>query len=69
VADIPPDLVNPGAVELVLDIRKEYAKKHEEVIPFYYCKWNMVKFSFFVDTHLIVELGLVSLLPKNMFCF
>ncbi|XP_068487827.1 uncharacterized protein [Phaseolus vulgaris] len=30
VADIPPDLVNPGAVELVLEIRKEYAKKHEE---------------------------------------
>jgi len=32
VADIPPDLVNPGAVELVLEIRKEYAKKHEEVM-------------------------------------
>ncbi|XP_014492191.1 uncharacterized protein LOC106754654 isoform X2 [Vigna radiata var. radiata] len=30
VADIPPDLVNPGAIELVLEIRKEYAKKHEE---------------------------------------
>ncbi|KAL2326129.1 hypothetical protein Fmac_025187 [Flemingia macrophylla] len=30
VADIPPDLVNPGAVELVLEIRKEYAKKLEE---------------------------------------
>lgn len=32
VADIPPDLVNPGAVELVLDIRREYATKFEEVI-------------------------------------
>ncbi|KAI8546052.1 hypothetical protein RHMOL_Rhmol07G0086000 [Rhododendron molle] len=30
VADIPPDLVNPGAVELVLDIRREYATKFEE---------------------------------------
>ncbi|XP_020207326.1 uncharacterized protein LOC109792333 isoform X2 [Cajanus cajan] len=30
VADIPPDLVNPGAVELVFEIRKEYAKKLEE---------------------------------------
>ncbi|KAK7317414.1 hypothetical protein RJT34_01615 [Clitoria ternatea] len=30
VADIPPDLVNPGAVELVLEIRKEYANKLEE---------------------------------------
>ncbi|KAF7836297.1 uncharacterized protein G2W53_011156 [Senna tora] len=30
VADIPPDLVNPGAVELVLDIRREYSKKLEE---------------------------------------
>ncbi|KAK7283967.1 hypothetical protein RIF29_13717 [Crotalaria pallida] len=30
VADIPPDLVNPGAVELVLEIRREYAKKLEE---------------------------------------
>ncbi|PSS24096.1 M protein, serotype 2.1 like [Actinidia chinensis var. chinensis] len=29
-ADIPPDLVNPGAVELVLDIRREYARKLEE---------------------------------------
>lgn len=34
-ADIPLDLVNPGAVELVLEIRREYAKKLEEVIfPF-----------------------------------
>ena len=31
VTDIPPDLVNPGAVELVLDIRREYAKKLEQV--------------------------------------
>lgn len=30
VADIPPDLVNPGAVEIVSDIRKEYAKKLKE---------------------------------------
>ncbi|KAE9592753.1 hypothetical protein Lalb_Chr19g0132561 [Lupinus albus] len=30
VADIPPDLVNPGAVELILEIRREYAKKLEE---------------------------------------
>ncbi|XP_059652863.1 uncharacterized protein LOC132299965 [Cornus florida] len=30
VADLPPDLVNPGAVELVLDIRREYATKLEE---------------------------------------
>ncbi|KAK4252859.1 hypothetical protein QN277_011001 [Acacia crassicarpa] len=30
VADIPPDLVNPGAVELVLEIRREYSKKLEE---------------------------------------
>jgi len=30
VADIPPDLVNPGAVELVLEIRREYATKFEE---------------------------------------
>lgn len=30
VTDIPPDLVNPGAVELVLDIREEYAKKLEQ---------------------------------------
>ncbi|XP_054810844.1 uncharacterized protein LOC129312323 [Prosopis cineraria] len=29
-ADIPPDLVNPGAVELVLDVRRKYAKKLEE---------------------------------------
>ncbi|XP_057980790.1 uncharacterized protein LOC131166342 isoform X2 [Malania oleifera] len=28
--DIPPDLVNPGAIELVLDIRREYAIKLEE---------------------------------------
>lgn len=31
VADIPPDLVSPSAVELVLDIRREYAKKLEQV--------------------------------------
>lgn len=31
VTDIPPDLVSPGAVELVLDIRREYAKKLEQV--------------------------------------
>jgi hypothetical protein len=31
VTDIPPDLVNPSAVELVLDIRREYAKKLEQV--------------------------------------
>ncbi|KAJ6989129.1 hypothetical protein D5086_015520 [Populus alba] len=30
VNDIPPDLVNPSAVELVLDIRREYAKKLEQ---------------------------------------
>ncbi|KAL6289071.1 hypothetical protein ACE6H2_006581 [Prunus campanulata] len=30
IADIPPDLVNPSAVELVLDIRREYAKKLEQ---------------------------------------
>ncbi|XP_027355128.1 uncharacterized protein LOC113865017 isoform X2 [Abrus precatorius] len=30
VAEISPDLVNPGAVELVLEIRREYAKKLEE---------------------------------------
>ncbi|XP_030441145.1 uncharacterized protein LOC115663272 isoform X2 [Syzygium oleosum] len=30
VADIPPDLVNPEAVELVMDIRREYAEKLEE---------------------------------------
>ncbi|XP_061350252.1 uncharacterized protein LOC133295430 isoform X2 [Gastrolobium bilobum] len=30
VSDIPPDMVNPGAVELVLEIRREYAKKLEE---------------------------------------
>ncbi|KAJ0101053.1 hypothetical protein Patl1_05787 [Pistacia atlantica] len=30
VTDIPPDLVSPGAVELVLDIRREYAKKLEQ---------------------------------------
>ncbi|XP_040991634.1 uncharacterized protein LOC121238713 isoform X2 [Juglans microcarpa x Juglans regia] len=30
VADIPPDLVNPGAVELVLNYRREYAKKLEQ---------------------------------------
>ncbi|XP_030548178.1 uncharacterized protein LOC115753622 [Rhodamnia argentea] len=30
VVDIPPDLVNPGAVELVMDIRREYAEKLEE---------------------------------------
>ncbi|KAJ4847343.1 hypothetical protein Tsubulata_026786 [Turnera subulata] len=30
VTDIPPDLVNPGAVELVLDIRREYANKLEQ---------------------------------------
>ncbi|KAG9133140.1 hypothetical protein Leryth_023508 [Lithospermum erythrorhizon] len=29
-ADIHPDLVNPGAIELVLDIRREYTKKLEE---------------------------------------
>lgn len=34
-SDIPSDLVNPGAVELVLEIRKEYARRLEEVIfPF-----------------------------------
>lgn len=31
ITDIPPDLVNPSAVELVLDIRREYAKKLEQV--------------------------------------
>lgn len=30
VADIPPDLVNPGAVELVMDFRREYEEKLEE---------------------------------------
>ncbi|CAL0333617.1 unnamed protein product [Lupinus luteus] len=30
VVDIPPDLVSPGAVELVLEIRREYSKKLEE---------------------------------------
>lgn len=30
IADIPPDLVNPSAVELVLDIRREYAEKLEQ---------------------------------------
>ncbi|XP_004308180.1 PREDICTED: uncharacterized protein LOC101298171 isoform X2 [Fragaria vesca subsp. vesca] len=30
ISDIPPDLVNPSAVELVLDIRREYAKKLEQ---------------------------------------
>ncbi|XP_038690276.1 uncharacterized protein LOC119989050 isoform X2 [Tripterygium wilfordii] len=30
VTDIPPDLVNPAAVELVSDIRREYAKKLEQ---------------------------------------
>ncbi|KAI3419933.1 uncharacterized protein J3R85_012860 [Psidium guajava] len=30
VADIPPNLVNPGEVELVMDIRREYAEKLEE---------------------------------------
>ncbi|KAK9283978.1 hypothetical protein L1049_012236 [Liquidambar formosana] len=29
-ADIPPDLVNAGGVELVLDIRREYAKELEQ---------------------------------------
>ncbi|KAM1706322.1 hypothetical protein EV1_027966 [Malus domestica] len=29
ISDIPPDLVNPSAVELVLDIRREYARKLE----------------------------------------
>lgn len=31
ITDIPPDLVSPGAVELILDIRREYAKKLEQV--------------------------------------
>lgn len=31
VTDIPSDLVSPGAVELVSDIRREYAKKLEQV--------------------------------------
>ncbi|CAN1298304.1 hypothetical protein LINPERPRIM_LOCUS23787 [Linum perenne] len=30
ITDIPPDLVNPSAVELVLDIRREYASKLEQ---------------------------------------
>ncbi|XP_022742186.1 uncharacterized protein LOC111293626 [Durio zibethinus] len=30
VAEIPPDLVNPGAVELVSDIQREYATKLEQ---------------------------------------
>ncbi|PON81140.1 hypothetical protein TorRG33x02_230990 [Trema orientale] len=30
IADIPPDLVNPSAVELVLDIRREYSEKLEQ---------------------------------------
>ncbi|CAI9765060.1 unnamed protein product [Fraxinus pennsylvanica] len=30
VADVPPDLVNPGDIELILDIREEYASKLEE---------------------------------------
>ncbi|CAA2953880.1 Hypothetical predicted protein [Olea europaea subsp. europaea] len=29
-ADVPPDLVNPGDIEMILDIRKEYASKLEE---------------------------------------
>ncbi|XP_021800010.1 uncharacterized protein LOC110744346 [Prunus avium] len=32
IADTPPDLVNPSAVELVLDIRREYAKKLEQAM-------------------------------------
>ena len=31
IADIAFDLVNPSAVELVLDIRREYTKKLEQV--------------------------------------
>lgn len=34
VPDIPPNLVNPEAVELVLDIRREYARKLDKVILF-----------------------------------
>jgi len=34
-ADIHPDLLNPGTVELAFEIRREYTKKLEEVIfPF-----------------------------------
>ncbi|XP_006598042.1 uncharacterized protein [Glycine max] len=43
VSDVPPDLVNPGAVELVLEIRREYARKLEEVI---FSPWSMVNFFF-----------------------
>lgn len=31
-ADIHPDLLNPGTVELAFEIRREYTKKLEEVI-------------------------------------
>ncbi|KAL2478127.1 uncharacterized protein Fot_47141 [Forsythia ovata] len=30
VADMPPDLVNPGDIELIFDIRREYASKLDE---------------------------------------
>lgn len=40
-ADVPPDLVNPGDIEMILDIRKEYALKLEEVI------FNLPPFAFF----------------------
>jgi hypothetical protein len=32
-ADIHSDLLNPGTVELALEIRSEYTKKLEEVNP------------------------------------
>lgn len=40
VTSIAPDSVKPGAVELVLDIRREYATKLEEVtvLPPGFCR-------------------------------
>lgn len=50
IADIPPDLVNPSAVELVLDIRREYGKKLEQVtsiaFSLHLCEYYLKEFSF-----------------------
>lgn len=56
-ANISPGLVNPGKVELILETRREYAKKLEEVIfPFILVDevWlASLSFSFFFLSFLI----------------
>ncbi|KAM7264004.1 hypothetical protein ACFE04_001687 [Oxalis oulophora] len=62
VTDIPPELVNPGAVELVQDIRREYASKLEESQE----RARQLRADLAVEEHRGLELGriLKEMLPE-----